>query len=114
MHALLLEAQDVDDVQLRQDRVEVVGDVDGPARQRRRQQGRRGDQGDRRPEAGEGQHVGSGHPAVADVADDGDAQPVRAAGRRRAGGAALLALLADGVAVEQGLGRDARASRHRH
>ena len=87
-HALPLQPQQVDDVELGQHRVEVVGDLDRPAGQRRRQQRRRGHQGDLGPQGGEGQHVGAGHPAVADVADDGDVQALEGRAPSAARGAA--------------------------
>ena len=75
-HALALHAQQADDVDLAEHRVEVVAHRDRPALEARRQQRGRGDEGDLGAEGGEGEDVGAGDPAVLDVADDGDAQPV--------------------------------------
>ena len=94
--ALLLHAQEVDDVGLGQHPVEVVADRDRPARQVRREQRRRRDQRDLGAEQGEREHVGARHARVLHVADDGDAQSPSKSTR---------ADLADRVAVEQGLGR---------
>ena len=77
--------------------VEVVGDLDRPAVERRRQQRRRRDERDVRAERGERLHVAARDAAVLDVADDRDAQPVEAVAAVEAG--------ADRVAVEQRLRR---------
>ena len=103
-HSFVLQAEEVDDIQLGQDGVEVVGHLDRPAHQGRREQGGRGDQGHLGAQAGEGQHVGAGHPAVPDVADDGNLQTVQRRATTGGARAAPLALLADGVAVEERLG----------
>ena len=94
LHALSLHPQQVQHVDLLDHRVEVVG---GGRRGHRRQQRGRGHERDVGSEQGEDLDVAAGHPAVADVADDGDAhavEPARAAERG-----------AHGVGVEQRLGR---------
>ncbi len=96
VHPLSLHTQQVQDVEVGDQRVEVVADVHRPAVERRRQQRRRGDERDVRAERGERLHVAARHPAVLDVADDGDAQPVEPVAPAEPG--------ADRVAVEQRLG----------
>ena len=87
--------------------VEVGRHLDGPALERGRQQAAGCGQGDVGAQGGVGQHLGAGHPAVADVADDEDAQALEAADAELLGRRALALGqdLAHGEAVEQGLGR---------
>ena len=85
--------------------VEVGRHLDGPALERGRQQAARCGQGDVGSQGGVGQHLGAGHPAVADVADDQDAQTLEA-GDAELLGCGALALgqdLAHREAVEQRL-----------
>ena len=77
-HPLALDPQHHHDVGLGQHRVEVVGDLAGQAADADRQQRRRRDQRDLGAERVQQQHVGAGHPAVQDVADDGDPHGPRA------------------------------------
>ena len=83
------------------------GHLDGPALERRRQQAARCRQGDVGAEGGVGEHLGAGHPAVADVAHDQDAQALEAADAELLGRRALALGqdLAHREAVEQRLGR---------
>ncbi len=84
-----------------------VGHLDRPTLERRREQAARCGQGDVGSEGGVGEHLGAGHPAVADVADDQDAQALEAADAELLGRGALALgqHLAHGEAVEQRLGR---------
>ena len=68
-----LQAEERDDVGVTGRVVEVGGHLHRPALEGRRQQAARCGQGDLGAEGGVGQHLGAGHPAVADVADDEDA-----------------------------------------
>ena len=79
VHPLALDPQHHHDVALGQHRVEVVGDLGRPGLDPDRQQRRRRHQRDRRAERREQQHVRAGDPAVQDVADDRDAQPLEPA-----------------------------------
>ena len=105
VHSLTLHSQQVEHVEVGQDCVEVVGDVDGPTLEGRRQQRRRGDERDVSAERGERLHVAARDSAVLDVADDRDAQTVEAV--------AAIEVGANRVAVEQRLRRDVDASRRR-
>ena len=75
VHPLSLHPQQVQHVDLLDHRVEVVR---GRRRRHRRQQRGRGDERDVGAEQREDLDVAAGHPAVADVADDGDPQRRRA------------------------------------
>ena len=95
--------------------VEVGRDLDGPALERGRQQAARRGQRDVGAECGVGQHLGAGHPAVPDVADDQDAQTLEAAHTQLLGRGALALGqdLAHREAVDAAPGSGARASRRR-
>ena len=102
-----LESEQGDDVGVAQGGVEVRRHRDRPALERGREQAARRGQGDLGPQGAVGQHLGSGHPAVADVAHDEHPQPVEAVDAQLLG-CRTLALgqdLAHGEAVEEGLGR---------
>ena len=92
--ALLLNPQQVDDIEFRQDLFKVVAHLGPPALDGGRDERRRGDQGHLRPHLGQGRHVGAGNPGVEDVADDAHPEAVEA-----------REVLPDRVQVEQGLGR---------
>ena len=79
IHPLGLHPEHHHDVGLGQRRREVVADLARPGRYGDRQQRGRRDERDVGAERAQQQHVGPGHPAVQDVADDRDAQAVQAA-----------------------------------
>jgi hypothetical protein len=94
-HALSLHPQQVHHVEVGDQRVEVVADLDRPGVHLGRQQRGRRDERDVGAERRERLHVAARDPAVLDVADDRDVQPVEAGGAAEVG--------ADRVAVEQRL-----------
>ena len=110
-----LQAQERDHVGVAERRVEVGGHLDRPTLERGREQAARCGEGDVGSQGGVGEHLGAGHPAVADVADDQDAQALEARDAELFGRGALALGqdLAHGEAVEQGLASGARASRRR-
>ena len=94
LDALLLDAQQVDDVEVGEVR-EVVLDADAHLLDAARHQRRRTDQGDLHAQQLEAHDVAAGHAAVQDVADDGDHHAVEVAAEG----------LAQGEEVEQALRR---------
>ena len=102
-----LEAEERDHVGVAQCRIEVGRHLDRPALERGREQAARCGERDVRTQGGVGEHLGAGHPAVPDVADDQDAQALEAGDAELLGGGALALgqHLAHGEAVEEGLRR---------
>ena len=102
-----LEAQERDHIGVAERRIEVGGHLDRPTLERGREQAARCGEGDVRSQGGVGEHLGAGHPAVADVADDQDPQAFEACDAELFGRGALALgqHLAHGEAVEQRLGR---------
>ena len=92
--ALVLDAEEVDDISLGEDFVDAVADADTELFKAFRDEGRRADQRDFRAEFEEAEDVRAGNAAEENIADDGDIEAFD-----------FSEFLADGEDVEKALGR---------